>query len=139
MCDAMPGMHIQCGGKLARSLATPGCILGSPAACNPAFARQTGKLLKPCRLSTRTGNCVPFEVSHPQHVQRCRRRVQTRASLVQQAAASPGLAELSSWLQATPAVQDTSATITAVLGAAALVKAFDVFTQKGWLDQVGSA
>ena len=41
------------------------------------------------------------------------------------------------WLHSSPALQDTCATVTAVLGAAALIKAFDALTQAGWLDQVG--
>ena len=35
-----------------------------------------------------------------------------------------------------PALQDACATVTAVIGAAALIKAFDALTQAGWLDQV---
>lgn len=40
------------------------------------------------------------------------------------------------WLHSSPALQDTCATVTAVLGAAALIKAFDALTQARWLDQV---
>jgi hypothetical protein len=112
------------------------CCHSQPAAHGHAPA---GGVRAHLRLTRRhEGQDAPFQPGRQPHRKQRRRRsasVRSALPLAQLADVGPVFSELAALLRDSPALRDTCATITAVLGATALIKAFDVFTYKGWLDQ----
>ncbi len=109
------------------------CLTALPVLPAPALRHRTDPCVR-CRLSSpNSRRGAPFQGGR-HRVGRSRQAVRSDASFLQQAVTTSSQAL--GWLHSSPALQDTCATVTAVLGAAALIKAFDALTQAGWLDQV---
>ena len=117
------------------------CCHSRPVAHGHAHAGGAGAHLRLTRQHE--GQDAPFQPGgQPHRKQRRRRAASVRRSalpLAQLADAAPVFSQLAALLRDSPALRDTCATVTAVLGATALIKAFDVFTYKGWLDQARAA